>query len=869
MFPRLKLTFLVSFVIAVVCAGTADPRQCSDAGETAAPKATTPLWQPPLPAGAVHRVGWKPFAHPNLPISALACSPDGDRIASFDSRGTCRGDKRGLIRVWDARTGRPLQSILLRPVTNARRSSSGRMVAISEDFRFAVAAADEKTVGLWSLDTGGELARFGHELEPIHAVALSGDGAMAAAGYFSDPTVVVWETGTGKCRHTLKLAGKGCYGLAISPDGQHLAALDRDRRVTLWDLTKGELIREVARTRELTSGNKPLTFDPNGRKLAVLMGFRKPVECFEVPTGKRLFAIKCSEFPYFENGPAFSRDGRYLSAAGWTGVWDAETGKEVWRTPKINRDADRAVGFLKIDDQSTVLVAGGDSRYLRFWDFKTGREIHPQPGHRGRLGVNSVALSPDGRLIGSCSSGDCRVRVRDAQTGELLHEMYPADMPGSVTWSPDGRHLYSTGSTSGFGRGGSYFHIWNPLTGEEEARVQVNGGHPVCSPDGKTVALSGGESILLVDADTGQTRFALAGQGPGHGIVRGFTPDGRQLISQSSGFDLKSGSVSLWDQRSQKLIWSIDCQPSRASDVGVDAAFLAYVSIENMQMETVTEGQYQRNRPRLTIAVSVVDMAAGDVAMKIPRTAEDPSVTRLAFSANGQLLATGDSQGDVTVWELAEGRPLHVFDGQESSISYVEWRQSDRSLVSAEEGGTLLFWDTAPLLDRLKRPELTKADLAKLWVALADPDTPKAFKATLALCGGGEDVVAYVREQLAETQPNETNVPALIQQLDSDHYTEREEASKKLAKLGPKAIGAMRAALKTTKSAETRQRLRTLLTRLAVPTKQRSDLLRRRRAEAVLRRIGTPDAIELLRQLQADDRANTPPPEQPDRSRLQ
>ncbi|MBL7040165.1 MAG: PQQ-binding-like beta-propeller repeat protein [Pirellulaceae bacterium] len=869
MFAKLNLTLLAVFGIAVVCIGAASTRQCLIAGEAAAPKAATSLWQPPLPTGAVHRVGWKPFAHPNLPISALACSPAGDRIASFDSRGTCRGDKRGLIRVWDARTGQPLRSILLRPAVTSRRGSFGRMVAISDDFRFAAAAVDEKTVGLWSLDTGTEVARFAGESEPVHAIGLSGDGAVVAAGYFADPSVVVWETDTGKCKHTLGLPGDGCYGLALSPDGQYLAALDKDRRVTLWSLTEGKLIREVARTRELTSGNRPLTFGPNGRKLATLMGFRNPVECFEVPTGKRLFAIKCSEFPYAENGPVFSRDGKYISAAGWTGVWDAETGKEVWRAPKINRDADRAVGFLKIDDQSTVLVAGGDSRYLRFWDFKTGREMYSQPGHRGRLGPHSVALSPDGRLIGSCSSGDCRVRVRNAQTGELLHELYPADMPGSVTWSPDGQRLYSTGSTSGFGRGGSYLHIWNPVTGEEEARVQVNGGHPVCSPDGKTVALSGGESILVVDAATGQTRFALAGQGPGHDIVRGFTPDNRRLISQSSGYDLKSGSMSLWDLRSQKAIWGRDCRPGRTSAITGDAAFVAYVSIEDMQMETVTEGQHQRNRPRLTMAVTVVDMAAGDVAMKIPRTAEDPSVICLAFSADGQLLAMGDSQGDVTIWELAEGRPVHIYDGHESPVSYVELRQSDRRLVSAEEGGTILYWDTAPCADGLERPDLTNADLARLWAALADPDTPKAFKATLALSRGGDSVVAYIREQLGEPKPHKSNVAALIKQLDSDRYAERAAASRKLAELGPEAIRAMRAALKTAESAEIRQRLRTLLARLAVPTRQQSDLLRRRRAEAVLRRIGTAEAIELLGKLDTDDETSVPPPEQPEGNRLQ
>jgi len=319
--------------------------------------------------------------------------------------------------------------------------------------------------------------------------------------------------------------------------------------------------------------------------------------------------------------------------------------------------------------------------------------------------------------------------------------------------------------------------------------------------------------------------------------------------------------MSLWDLRSQNAIWGRDCRPGRTSAIAGDAAFLAYVSIEDMQMETVTEGQYQRNRPRVTMAVTVVDMAAGDVAMKIPRTAKDPPVICLAFSADGQLLAMGDSQGDVTIWELAEGRPVHVFDGHESPVSYVEWCQSDRRLVSAEEGGTILYWDTAPCVDGLKRPDLTNADLARLWAALADQDTPKAFNATLALSRGGESVVAYIREQLGEPKPDESNVAALIEQLDSDRYSERAEASRKLAELGPEAIGAMRAALKTAESAEIRQRLRTLLTRLARPTKQRSDLLRRRRAEAVLRRIGTAEAIELLRQLEADEENSVPPPE--------
>ena len=113
----------------------------------------------------------------------------------------------------------------------------------------------------------------------------------------------------------------------------------------------------------------------------------------------------------------------------------------------------------------------------------------------------------------------------------------------------------------------------------------------------------------------------------------------------------------------------------------------------------------------------------------------------------------------------------------------------------------------------------------KLWAALADRDTPVAFKATLALCCAGEDAVAYLREHVAKAPPDGSSADALIGQLDSDRYAERQEAWKKLADMGPQAAGAMRAALKKTQSAEVRQRLRTLLARLDRPTNQWTGLL--------------------------------------------
>jgi len=122
----------------------------------------------------------------------------------------------------------------------------------------------------------------------------------------------------------------------------------------------------------------------------------------------------------------------------------------------------------------------------------------------------------------------------------------------------------------------------------------------------------------------------------------------------------------------------------------------------------------------------------------------------------------------------------------------------------------------------------------------------------LTLCRGGDEVIAYIRNHLARAPQDAPGIAALIRQLDSDRFAERENAAAKLASLGPEAADAMRAAIPTAKSAEVRHRLRSLLARLDVPADRWPELLRQRRAEVVLRRIGTEDAHRLLEQLNGE-----------------
>jgi hypothetical protein len=87
------------------------------------------------------------------------------------------------------------------------------------------------------------------------------------------------------------------------------------------------------------------------------------------------------------------------------------------------------------------------------------------------------------------------------------------------------------------------------------------------------------------------------------------------------------------------------------------------------------------------------------------------------------------------------------------------------------------------------------------------------------------------------------HVAALIKQLDSQQFAEREAASRELTKLGEAAEPALRKTLQENLPLETKRRVEMVLAKIS------GERLRTLRAIEILERIATKDARELLRRL--------------------
>jgi len=236
----------------------------------------------------------------------------------------------------------------------------------------------------------------------------------------------------------------------------------------------------------------------------------------------------------------------------------------------------------------------------------------------------------------------------------------------------------------------------------------------------------------------------------------------------------------------------------------------------------------------------------------------EDGIEHLVFTADSRLIAAIELRapyGDLTVWETTSGQELVRLTEECNPAEHADFSPDGKTLVSTMRDGTGLVWSLAPQAQAgLGQDKSKPLDLKALWNDLADGNAKLAYAAVWALGAVPEKYIPFLRKNLPRLSTQERDrIRALIAMLDDGRFSAREDAQKTLRELGWMAVLALRKAYAGNPSQESRRRMEILLEPFPIRPVRDPGMLRGLRAIWVLERIGTPEALALLREFAESD----------------
>ncbi len=623
------------------------------------------------------------------------------------------GSFDGTARIWDSDTGQCLHTLVS---YRAGRADPGGIIvawgASPDGSPVLATGAPDGTIRFWDPGTGQELSAFPGE-QPGHtsgsadiysmAWATGADGqARLATGSFRGETLRIWDPGTGQTLYTSPANPAGfthsiAYGRRV--DGQLVLATADDDEAHIWTEESGEL---TSQSLPAVNGNTtavrwaPLT---DGRAL-LATATRDAGGAVHLWEGHGLHRLHTEELDFADTGPGrldwtLTPDGHLLLA---TATNHGQV--RIWEAvldPPAGPPGGGARHFPA--SASAVPRQPGPARLVL-----PPREVTPRFPETAQIHKRTDSLAcattPDGRtLLATTHFRTNDAQLWDLETGRHLRTLTGhSDSVYDVAWAraPDGRLLLATASNDGTTR------IWDPGTGQE---LRTLTRHRVWAiawgarPDGTLLLATADEdgTARIWDPDTGREVRTLTGHsGTVWAVGWGTRPDGNLLLATGS----NDHTARIWD-------------PDTGREVRTLAGHTA--SIDAVAWTTLPDGT--------------------------------------------MLLATGSRDGTTRIWDPDTGQELHILPGpgqegnpgqQDNGIYAAAWaRAADGRLLlaTASRHATTRVWDPATEAELASLPGTGSDMRSAAWVRdregnllllLASPDPASGpVRAWLVESGAG------------------------------------------------------------------------------------------------------------------------------------
>ncbi len=617
-----------------------------------------------------------------------------DAHFSHDGTRVITASRDRTARIWDAVSGKTIATL-------DEHGDAVRWAVFSADDSRILTASADRNARLWNASSGALLQTFATGDTNLHRASFSADGKRVLTVSVTRPPRL-WSAISGEFIATFKGHRRSTEAV-FSASGRRILTASSDGKANIWDGRTGKLIVTLNshgqaimhagiaddERRIITTGDDftPRLWRIDGSPVTSLKGHR------DVIAGARFSPDSTRVLTYDESGLAI--------------LWNSHDGRETVRLRGHSKQITHGVFSA---DSSLVATTSADGT-ARLWKVDSGEEISVLTGHTGV--VRGAVFGPLGGRLATFGE-DKTIRLWSTTRGDLLGllEGHTAAITG-VEFAPNGYDLLSTSSEDNSAR------LWDTslnnriptLKGHRlpisKAAFNGDGSRIVTASDDRSARLWGtqdNELIQILDGHLGPVTDAVFAPTASDRLVTIAEDDPVALLWRAGD---GQAVAQLQGHIAPVLAVAFSADGSQIVTTGADDTTRRWRASDGTALDERTCTGTAGALRRATLAndgVHLVGVSRDGVLNQLWNTdacqfIDDLSghaspVTRIAFSADGQMVATASADRTTRIWSTRYGTSMATIENDHGAVQALAFSPDGSRLVSANLRDAWV-WSTA------------------------------------------------------------------------------------------------------------------------------------------------------------------------------